>query len=77
MQGGKEGGKGEVVLTSERRMAFRLNEKEFNSSLAALDTSPNSLSPIFLTYRIEIIMAFFRDVMRIINNISKGGQVSL
>lgn len=31
MQGGKEGGKGEVVLTSERRMAFRLNEKEFNS----------------------------------------------
>lgn len=50
---------------------------EFNSSLATLDTSPNSLSPVFLTYRIEIIMAFFRDVMRIINNISKGGQVSL
>lgn len=52
-------------------------ESEFNSSLATLDTPPNSLSPVFLTYRIEIIMAFFRDVMRIINNISKGGQVSV
>lgn len=52
-------------------------EPEFNSSLATLDTSPNSLKPVFLTYRIEIIMAFFRDVMRIINNISKGDQVSL
>lgn len=68
MEGGREGGKGEAVLTSER-MALG---SELNPSMATLDKFLNSLNRIFLICRIEIRMGFSRDVIRIINNMSIG-----
>lgn len=56
--------KGEVFLTSDRSLTPAWPLWTNSGTLVRL---------IFLIYRTEIIVRVFRDVMRMINNISKKG----
>lgn len=64
----EEGGEGKERGSCPVRGAW-----PWGNTLATLDKFLNSLSPISFICRTEIIMGFFRDVMRIINDIAKGG----
>ena len=59
-----KGVKGEVFLTSDRSLTPAWPLWTNSGTLVRL---------IFLIYRTEIIVRVFRDVMRMINNISKKG----
>ena len=64
MSKGVKGGKGEVFLTSDRSLTAAWTLWTNSGTLVRL---------IFLICRKEIIVRVFRDVMRIINNITKKG----